>query len=119
MDKIIIRDLLVRGILGINPDERVERQDIVVNVVMWTDIRPAATADDVSLSINYYDTAERIIQHVESSNNYAVEKLAEEIAAIILDEFGAERVQVRVEKPSALRFAASVGVEIERGRMRE
>ena len=44
MDKIIVNDLLIRGIIGINPDERVKKQDILVNLVLYADIRPAATA---------------------------------------------------------------------------
>lgn len=115
MDKIFIRDLLVRGIVGINPDERVERQDIVVNVVMWTDkVGKAAAADDVTLSINYKEVADAIVGHVEASRNLAVETLAVDIADLILTRFAAERVRVTVEKPSALNFARSVGIEIER-----
>ncbi len=45
-----------------------------------------------------------------------MEALATAIARICVVEFGAERVRVRVEKPGALRFADSVGVEIRRGR---
>ena len=44
MDQILIKDLVVRGIVGINPDERVNRQDILVNVTMWADTSPAAAA---------------------------------------------------------------------------
>jgi 2-amino-4-hydroxy-6-hydroxymethyldihydropteridine diphosphokinase len=45
-----------------------------------------------------------------------VEKMVAEIAATCLEDPGVERVVVRVEKPGALRFARSVGVEIERTR---
>ena len=49
-------------------------------------------------------------------NVAAAEKLAAEIAAICLEDPRVERVTVRVEKPGALRFARSVGVEIDRTR---
>ena len=117
MDKIIIKDLLVRGIIGINDDERVKKQDILINIVMFADTRPAAKSDSIDDAINYRTIAKHIIQHIEGSSDFLVEKLVNDIARIILTEYGVERVQVRIEKPSALRFAQTVGVEIERSQL--
>ncbi|MEM7118232.1 MAG: dihydroneopterin aldolase [Chloroflexota bacterium] len=115
MDKVIIKDLLMRGIVGINPDERVKKQDILVNVVAFTDIRTAAASDNIDDALNYKEITKRIIRHVEEeSADFLVEKLVTDLARIILSEFNVERVQVRLEKPTALRFARSVGIEIER-----
>ncbi len=114
MDKIIIKDLLLRGILGLNPEERVKKQDILVNVVMYHDVSQAAATDDVSHSLNYKTITKRIIDRVENGDDLTVEKLVTDLARIIIVEHGAARAVVRVEKPTALRFAASVGVEIER-----
>lgn len=118
MDKIIIKDLLVRGILGINPDERVKLQDILINVTLFVDIQAAAASDTIEDAVNYKAITKRVIEHVEASSDFLVERLVTDLARIILEEFnGVERVQLRVEKPGALRFAASVGVEIERARI--
>ena len=114
-DRILIRDLLVRGIVGINPEERRAKQDIVINVDMWADTRAAGASDDVAHAVNYRTVCKRIIEHVESAAPMLVEKLAADVARLVLAEFAVERVRVRVEKPGALRFARSVGVEIERG----
>lgn len=117
MDKIIIKDLLVRGIVGINPDERVKQQDILINVTLYADVRRAAETDDIEDAVNYKSITKRIIRHVESSADFLVEKLVTDITRIILTEFdGVQRAKVRVEKPTALRFAGSVGIEIERSR---
>lgn len=116
MDKVLISDLLIRGIIGINPDERVKKQDIVINIVMYTDIRRAAETDDIDDTTNYKDISKRVIEFVEASSFLLVERLATEIARLILDDHSVSRVQVRVEKPGALRFARSVGIEIERTR---
>ncbi len=113
-DRILIRDLLVRGIVGINPEERRARQDIVVNLELTVDVRAAAASDDIGQAINYRSVCKRVIEHVESSQPFLVERLASDIASLVLAEFGVSRVRVRVEKPGALRFARSVGVEIER-----
>jgi FolB domain-containing protein len=117
MDKIIIRDLLLRGIVGINPDERVKKQDILINITLYADIRRAAASDDIAHAVNYKSITKRVIEHVEASSDHLVEKLVTDISRIVLTEFeGVERAQVRVEKPTALRFAQSVGIEIERSR---
>ena len=114
MDKILIKDLLLRGIIGINPDERVNKQDILINMVIYTDIRKAAASDDIADAANYKSITKRIIAYVEESADFLVEKLVTGIARIVITEFGVERVRVRLEKPGALRFADSVGIEIER-----
>ncbi|RMG98581.1 MAG: dihydroneopterin aldolase [Chloroflexi bacterium] len=116
MDKIIIKDLLLRGIIGINPDERENKQDILINLVLYTDVRQAAASDDIADAVNYRSITKRIIDHVENSADFLVEKLVTDIARIVLTEFPVERAKVRVEKPGALRFARSVGIEIERTR---
>lgn len=115
-DRILIRDLHVRGILGINPEERRVRQDILVNLALEIDIEQVARTQDLSLGVNYRAVAKRVIDRVESGSDLLVERLAEDLARMILDQFPVRAVTVRVEKPTALRFAASVGVEITRAR---
>lgn len=114
MDKIIIRDLLLRGIIGINPDERVKKQDILINLVMEADIRQAAVSDKIEDAVNYKSITKRIVEHVEASSDFLVEKLVTDIARLVIKEFNVPKVTVRVEKPGALRFAESVGIEITR-----
>ncbi len=115
-DQIHIRDLLLRAIIGINDEERRDRQDVLINVTLYADLRKPGVSDAIQDAVNYRTLTKRIIQMVENSQFYLVEKLAAEIAAICLADPGVERVQVRVEKPGALRFARSVGVEIDRTR---
>jgi dihydroneopterin aldolase len=117
MDRIIVKNLLLRSIIGLNPDERTSKQDILINLVLHTDIRQAGAADDINISVNYKQVTKRVIAHVEESSDLLVEKLVTDLARLILSEFPrVARVQVRVEKPGALRFAESVGIEIERER---
>ncbi len=115
-DLIHIHDLLLRTIIGINEEERRNRQDVVINIALHADLRSAGASDDVGDAVNYRTLTKQIIKRVEGSQFYLVEKLAAEIAAICLEDPRVKRVQVRVEKPGALRFARSVGVEIDRTR---
>lgn len=113
-DRILIRDLLVRGIIGLNDWEREKPQDIVINIEAWVDARRAGESDDMSDSLNYRSLAKDVIAYAETSAPMLVETLAHGIGRIAIRDHGAERVRVRVEKPGALRFATSVGIEIER-----
>ena len=114
MDKILIKDLLVRGVIGISDRERSQPQDIIVNVVMFADISKGAQTDDIQYCVNYRTAAKTIIAHIQKVSRYTVEALASDIASLCLDMEGVEKVKVRVEKPGAVRFSRSVGVEIMR-----
>ena len=116
MDRVLIRDLMVRGVIGISERERKEKQDIVVNVVMFADITKAGESDNIEDCVNYRTVSKEIIKHVEEIGRYTVEALATDIAGICLAHNGVEKVKVRVEKPGAVRFSKSVGVEIIRKR---
>ena len=117
MDRILIKDLVVRGIIGINPDERVNRQDILVNVVLWADTTRAAASDDIEDAVNYKTITKRIIAHLEEGEPMLVERAVQEVADICLADERIEKVEVTLEKPGALRFARSVGISIIRSRV--
>jgi dihydroneopterin aldolase len=114
MDKIFIHDLQVDGILGVNPEERVTKQPIVVNIVLFLDTRRAAETQKLADTVSYSAVAKRVRHHIAAGSDLLVEKLANDLAQLILDEFSVARVIVRVEKPQAVAAARSVGVEIER-----
>jgi FolB domain-containing protein len=116
MDKVIIKDLLVRGIIGINDWEREHPQNILINIAVLTDTRRAGQTDDIADCVDYKTLAKTVQRHAESAHRLTVEALANDLAAICLEKPGVLKAIVRVEKPGAVRFAASVGVEVERSR---
>lgn len=116
LDQIEIRDLLLRCIIGINESERKNKQDVLINITMWADTRPAARSDGIDDAVNYRTVTKQIIEHVEASEYFLVERLVEQIAKICLRDARVKRVRVSLEKPGALRFARSVGVTITRER---
>lgn len=116
MDQIFINDLLIRGVIGISDREREQPQDILVNIVIFTDASKAGSSDNIEDSVNYRTTAKMVLALVEKAKRYTVEALATDIAKLILAEPGALKVRVKVEKPGAVRFSRSVGVEIERSK---
>ena len=116
MDKILICDLLARGVIGITERERARAQDILINVTLYTDIQRAAQTDEIADCVDYSQMAKKLLAHAETAGRQTVEALAEDLARLCLEQPLVQGVCLRVEKPGAVRFARSVGAEIERFR---
>ncbi len=119
MDIVYIRDLRIDTTIGIYDWEREVRQTISLDLEMASDIRKAAETDDIQYALNYKAVAKRIISHVEASECLLVERMAEEIAGIVLNEFAVVWLRLRLSKPGALRGSQDVGIIIERGNLPE
>jgi 7,8-dihydroneopterin aldolase/epimerase/oxygenase len=115
-DTIFLRDLRVETVIGIWDWERKIRQTVSIDLEMGADIRRAAASDSIDDTLNYKLVAKRVQQFVSESEFQLVETMAEKIAGIILVEFDLPWVQVRVNKPGAIRGARDVGVQIRRTR---
>lgn len=114
MDKIIIRDLLTRGPIGISDEERSKPQDILINAVLYTDTHRAAETDSIEDCVNYSTIASKILSAAAENKRKTVEAFAADIADLCLEHPLVKKVSVRVEKTTAVRFTKAVGVEIER-----
>ncbi len=115
-DRIRITDLHLRCVIGANDWEREVRQDVLINMELRANTRAAAASDQLADAVDYRRLTKRVIAMVESSDFHLVEALAEAIAVLCLEDERVQSAVVRVEKPGALRFARTVGVEIERAR---
>ena len=114
MDTIFLRDLRVETIVGVWDWERKIQQTVSIDLEMATDIRRAAASDSLDDTLNYKLVAKRVQQFVAESSFQLVETLAEKIAEVVLDDFDVPWVEVRVNKPGAIRGAKDVGVKIRR-----
>lgn len=115
MDTIFLRDLRIRTIVGIWEWERRLPQVVSIDLDMAADIRRAAATDDIKDTLDYKAVSRRIKAFVADSRFNLIETMAEQIAAIIIDEFGVPWVRVAVHKPWAIRGSRDVGLVIERG----
>lgn len=115
MDIVYIRDLRIETIIGIYDWEREVKQTVSLDLEMATDIRAAARTDDIAHALNYKAVTKRLIDYVESRHALLVESLAEEVAALVLEEFPVPWLRLRLSKPGAVRGAQDVGLIIERG----
>jgi len=115
-DRVFIRDLAIRCIVGIDEHERREKQDVLVQITLHTDLRQAGRTDALEDTVDYRALKKRILRLAEESRFQLIEALAQSIADECLRHNRVQRVEVAVEKPGALRFARTVGVEIVRTR---
>ncbi len=113
-DEIRIKDLQLRCVVGVYPEERREKQDVVIQVRMEADLDAASRSDFLSDTVDYKAIKKRIVLAVEASSYQLIERLAGRVAEICLDDPLVQAVEVEVEKPGALRFARTVSVVVRR-----
>lgn len=118
MDKIAIRELTARCIMGTEDEERRDKQDVIVNLVVHADLQRAATSDALDDAVDYRAIKKRVLRLVEASDFHLLEALAGAVARVCLEFRGVEQVDVCIDKPGALRFAKSVAVELTRRKER-
>lgn len=115
MDIVFIDQLSVITTIGVYDWEQTIQQKLVFDVEMAWDNRKAAASDDVNDCLSYADVSEAIITHVSQGRFALVERVAEEIASLLLTRFASPWVRIKVSKPGAVAQAQQVGVIIERG----
>ena len=115
MDIVFIEELSVITTIGVYDWEQTIEQKLVFDIEMGWDNRKAAASDDVNDCLSYADISDAVIQHVESQRFALVERVAEEIAELLLVRFQSPWVRIKVSKPGAVAQARNVGVLIERG----
>jgi FolB domain-containing protein len=118
MDKMSIRDIKLKCIIGTRPIERKRKQWVVINVALDCDLRKAGRTDRLEDTVNYKQIKDRIAELVEKSRFFLLEKMADRVADICLKVPGVKAVTVTVDKPGALTKARSAAVEIRRRKKR-
>lgn len=114
-DLVFIRELQVNTIIGVYDWEREVRQTVLLDLEMATDNKRAAASDDIADALNYAAVSNRLMEFIENSQFQLIETMAEQVAAIVLNEFKVPWLRLRVCKPGAVVQAKDVGVLIERG----
>ncbi|MEH3627100.1 bifunctional dihydroneopterin aldolase/7,8-dihydroneopterin epimerase [Enterobacter roggenkampii] len=115
MDIVFIEQLSVITTVGVYDWEQTIEQKLVFDIEMGWDNRKSAKSDDVNDCLSYADISETVIGHVEGQRFALVERVAEEVAELLLKKFNSPWVRIKLSKPGAVARAANVGVIIERG----
>ncbi len=114
MDRIHLRNLALHCVIGTYSEERDNKQAVLINITLETDLRCAGKSDVLKDTINYHTIQRTISDFVQHSRFQLIESLAEGIAEICLKDQRIQSVTVILDKPEALRFCESVAVEITR-----
>lgn len=114
MDEIMIQNLAVNGVIGIFDWERNIKQKISMDICIGCDISKASISDNIQDAVDYKKISKSIIEFVSKSEFYLIEKLANEVAKLILSFEGAQNVKLKLSKPGALRYSDNVSIFIER-----
>jgi D-erythro-7,8-dihydroneopterin triphosphate epimerase len=110
---IRITNLRLRTFIGFNPEELVNKQDVVINIEIHYPGHTACETDVVDEALNYKTVCKQVIHHVENNRFKLLEKLTADVLSIAADHPSVTRAVVTVDKPHALRFADSVSLTLE------
>ena len=109
---INIRNLRLRTLIGFNPEERVKKQDVVLNIEIRYAIDNAVLQDNVDDALNYKVITKKVIEHVEQGQFLLLEKLVSDVLDICSAHPSVRASSVTIDKPHALRFADSVSLTL-------
>ncbi|KAJ2613729.1 trifunctional dihydropteroate synthetase [Coemansia sp. RSA 1365] len=116
-DRIIVKRLSLSTIIGVNLWERHYKQIVNIDLTLHSE-RPAKLGgvvhDKVPRYRNFRTVVDSVTEMVERSSYRTVEALGMAIARAAIKQCKVPKITVRVEKPSALVFAACSAVEITR-----
>jgi len=109
---LFIKNLTVTCIIGVNPYEREHKQEIRMQLFLWTDIAKASRSDNFEDALDYSAIYKEVVKRVEHSRFYLIERLAYEVATICLQHPLTRKVKVVLEKIEVLEKAESAGIEL-------
>jgi 7,8-dihydroneopterin aldolase/epimerase/oxygenase len=113
MDTIVIRELEVRYHVGVPDEERVRPQRLLISLELDTDFSRCAPTDDIDATINYYSVTRRLLTFGEGRSWKLIERLAVDVAEMVLQEYKPAAVRVEVQK-FILPDTRHVAVQVER-----
>ena len=114
MDWIFIEGFRGQTVIGIHDSELHRPQPVVIDVHAGVSHARACDSDRIDDTIDYSVVRSRLLRLLAEHRLQLLEALAEAIADILIGEFGAACVRVKVVKPNKFDDLQAVGVQIER-----
>ena len=112
MARIRVKDLRLRTFIGINEDEIVNKQDVLINLTVLYPALEAVRDNDIEHALNYRTITKAVIQHVEENRFALLERMTQELLDLVMTNAAVLYAEVEVDKPHALRFAESVSITL-------
>ncbi|VFP81974.1 dihydroneopterin aldolase [Candidatus Erwinia haradaeae] len=117
MDILYIDQLSIMTIIGVDDWEKIKKQQLILDVDIKWDHRKAALSDNVSDCLNYSDVVSSIITLVSEGKFALIERVAEEVATMLLQKYSLKWIRIKVSKSGAVPQARQVGIVIERSNL--
>ena len=112
MARIRVKDLCLRTFIGINEDEILNKQDVLINLTILYPAQEAVRDNDIDHALNYRTITKAVIRHVEENRFALLERLTQEILDLVMEHPAVRYAEVEVDKLHALRFAESVSITL-------
>lgn len=120
MDKIVIKGLKVFAYHGVNPEEKVDGQNFILDITAFRSLKKAGDTDDLGDTVSYAKILKTALKVTSEAKYDLLEKVAQRVAQQIISEFDTvERIDVCVKKPEAPIKAEFEYVAVEISRTRE
>ena len=112
MASIRVKDLCLRTYIGINEEEILNKQDVLINLTILYAAQEAVRDNDIDHALNYRTITKAVIQHVEENRFALLERLTQELLDLVMANDAVLYAEVEVDKPHALRLAESVSITL-------
>ena len=113
-DVVFVKGLKVEAVIGVYDWERAITQPLLIDIVLETDISRAAVSDDVDDALNYKAVCDDVSEWCQDIKAKLLEHLAGQIADKLLEKYACHKVTLSIAKPTAIKQADAVGVQITR-----
>lgn len=115
-DRIMLRELRLECVIGVGEDERCQPQELLLDLELEVDSSLPGRTDDLADTVDYGALAKRIRSAVGNTTDYLLERLAERIAEMCLEDPRVRATHITLTKPAAIKAARGAGVRIYRVR---
>lgn len=110
MQTLRIKNLKLRIIVGINPEERIHKQDVLINITADINNSKAIQTEDINDTLNYRNLAKSVIEFVEKSEFYLLDTLVDKVLNLVMSDDLVIRATVEIDKTTVLRYCDSVSL---------
>ena len=114
VDVVFVKGLKVEAVIGVYAWERAITQPLLIDIIFETDISKAAVSDDVADALNYKEVCDDVSAWCQALKAELLEHLAGQLSDKLLAKYNCQKVTLSIAKPTAIKEADAVGVQITR-----
>ncbi len=116
MDSVCIQGILVETVIGVYDWERTAPRELLIDVVLDTDLQRASETDNVEDTIDYALVAQCVQSVAKMSEFQLLEALAGAMFTALFEKFHTFQIALTIHKPGILPDAKNVSVNMIRQR---